>query len=273
LSKITHRITYEDFSAEVEIAFMKFENYACRKSQNVDVLTLCGNILNLESSGFIYKLGCFAVFVSIFLSIANLGVILMQKKFFLANLISSHYITAGMYWTFICTYFILSSSESMVTPSDQLVIVNFENGAFLMFLAGGLSLATLAHFFYMKKFMDFEGLLEKCQENFGYSVNLQKTVEEPEHFELLRRENKALQDELKLKEREIGELNQKINDYAARIEALHENESIESQSSHHIVNIKKRALRAGKKGGVDTIESLKQENGNLRAIYSKEKHE
>ena len=190
----------------------------------------------------------------------------------LTRFMNSHYVTAGLYWIIVCTYFILSGSDSMSNPSDQTVIISFEKGAFYMFLAGALSLFVVAHYFFMKRFTDFESLFERCEDAMVYSNILSKKVDEPD-AEAVQRENLALQDDLKHKEREIGELNQKVNEYLARIEALHEGDSNSSKGSHHIINTKKRALRAGRKGGVDTIESLKQEIGNLRNIFGKEKSE
>lgn len=271
LSIITHKIFYEDFPAEVDITFGRFEKYACLKSQNSEVLTLCSNILSLESSGIVYKVGCFTVFCSIFFSIANLALILLGKNTYITRIQNSHYITAALYWIFIFTYFILSDAENMVSPRDEAVIVNFEKGAFYMFLAGGVALCILGHYIFMRRFLDFDSLLDKCQEVFA--IFNDKNLSEQEDLEKIRKDNIALNEELRMKEREIGDLNQKVTEFQGKIEVMGEVESNSSHGSMKMVKKKKVALRSGKGKKVDTVDSLKQEIGDLRAQYAEEKHQ
>lgn len=273
VSKITHKIIYEDFPADVEISFTKFEKYACQTSQKPDVMNLCESVASLELGGFIYKTGCFVVICSILISIINLTLILFQKKSILNNIKNSHYITAGLYWIIMFIYFILSDSRNIMSSVNQCCLIVFDQGAFFMFLAGGLALGALGHFIYVKRFSDFEDLINKA-EGLDYFPSLGKRTDNDEALDMLRNENRILQDDLKHKDREIEELGQKVNEYFTRIQNFYEEPSNPSQSSpKYLSSTKKRALRAGRQGGVETIETLKQENGNLRAIYAKEKHE
>lgn len=263
LESIWHKITYEDFPADVEISFSKFEKFACPKTSNPDVLTLCSNVLSLEISGFIYKLGCYLTFCSIFISISNLFLLLLHRRTFLSKLEPSHYTTPACYWIFVLIYFILSNSESMVSPTDEEVSVTFEKGSFWMFSAGGLSLIILALFLFMKKFLDYDELINNCADTQLASLLDLKSVGLDRDNEIIAQQEQ----DLKVKEREISELQQKI----MNLEKIREESG--SEASVKISAKKKVKLRAGKGEQYDTIEGLKEELGNLRRQYGMEKHE
>ena len=48
LSGISNYINYEDVKGEVYSSFSSFESFACRKSRNNEILTVCGNIFTFE---------------------------------------------------------------------------------------------------------------------------------------------------------------------------------------------------------------------------------
>jgi chromosome segregation ATPase len=270
LGTILHKITYEDFPADVEISFSKFQKSACRKSSNPDVLTLCSNILSLETSGFIYTIGAYLTFLSILVSIVGLSLTLFKKKVEKSKLEISQYVTPAVYWIFVLVYFILSGSESMVSPTDENVSVTFEKGAFYMFCAGGLSLCIFAHFWIFKNFSDYEELVGEGDDLFveAFWNNLEKNqIEQGKskdgEISKLQHLVGEQENELKAKMREIAEL-------ALKVEEMEKREENSEDGSVKISAKKKVKLRAGKK---EDVEALKQELGRLRNVYATEKHQ
>lgn len=273
LGTILHKIIYEDFPADVEISFGKFEKSACPKSSNSDVLTLCSNILSLETSGIIYKVGAYLTFLSITFSALNLSSLLLGRRSFLSKFEHSQYTTPAIYWIFVLVYFILSGSESMVSPTDETVAITFEKGAFYMFCAGGLSLCILAHYMLIKKFTEYEELVEQCSE-----INMQELMNplsqsnadqlhiKSKESEISRLQNVIAQQELDIKshEREVSELQQRVDELVKKNEDPSESGSVKIQAK------KRTKLRGGKQ---DDVESLKQELGQLRKQYAIEKHD
>ena len=82
LQGVINNVGYEDVRGDVYTSFSTFETFACRKSRNDGILTVCGNILNFETSGMVMELGSIlAIILNFFLICSYLFQSLQRSHF------------------------------------------------------------------------------------------------------------------------------------------------------------------------------------------------
>ena len=153
LSGISNYINYEDVKGEVYSSFSSFESFACRKSRNNEILTVCGNIFTFELSGLIFKV---AITVSVVLNLVVTYLVFHQKlvSFF-------PYLSPVIYFIGSFCYLAMNSG-TILDPNDKEVTLNYEKGVFLIFMVNLLNVLVCVYFYYYSKLenLDFASLVE-----------------------------------------------------------------------------------------------------------------
>ena len=142
LRGIINNVNYEDVHGDVYASFSAFESFACRKSHNPGILTVCGNILNFETSGIILQIGSY---LSILFNVFSIYSYLQRKAYSV-----SHFLSIAVYLCASLTY-LLFNSKDILDPEDASVVLVYDTGCFLLFLTNMLQLVTVMHFSYASK--------------------------------------------------------------------------------------------------------------------------
>lgn len=183
LHGIINNVGYEDVHGEVYASFASFESFACRKSRNEGILTVCGNILNFETSGIIMQISSgLAVVFNVF----SIYTYMVHKKYAI-----SHFIALGVYVFGSLAYFALNSKE-LLDPQDESVALTYESGCFLIFLTNVCQLITTMHVVYASKSQNLQyqpfSEVAVMSENVKNQKNIEKYEKEISQLELAKQE-------------------------------------------------------------------------------------
>lgn len=153
LSGVSNYVDYEDVKGTVFSSFSNFESFACRKSRNEGILTVCGNIFNFELAGLVLKV---TIFCTVFINLVVVYSVLHQK---LLNLLPVS--SALMYFIGSFVY-IAMNSGSVLAPNDEEVQLVYESGVFLLFMCNILQILACFYFYYYSQVqtLNFAELVE-----------------------------------------------------------------------------------------------------------------
>ncbi|OMJ86526.1 hypothetical protein SteCoe_11942 [Stentor coeruleus] len=172
---IKNYIAYEDVKGNVYSSFSDFESFACRKSRNEGILTVCGNILNFQISGILFQIASYTALALIFYTVYSY---FKRKKTYkyLPYLPSLIYFIGSL-------FFLIFVSSTLLDPQDNIVSISYERGYFLLFLTNILNILTCAHYFYISlqadnEFQEFNDSNENVIQDIIPDNNIQKYLEE-----------------------------------------------------------------------------------------------
>lgn len=172
---INNYIAYEDVKGNVYASFSDFESFACRKSRNEGILTVCGNILNFQISGILFQIASYIALALIFYTIYTY---IKRKKTWKYL----PYLPSLIYFIGSLSYLALVSS-TLLDPQDNTVSVSYERGCFLLFITNILNILTFAHYFYISlqannEFQEFNDSCEIVVQDIIPDKNIQGYLEE-----------------------------------------------------------------------------------------------
>lgn len=139
---ISHYLHYEDVSGDVFTTFSAFQSFACIKSRDEGVLTVCGSLIAFEISGILMLLaGFFAVAIG-------------GRLVWYGKIGEKTWIEAGCgpaaYFCGSVAYFLMNPSE-LLDPQDNVISVSYEIGCFYLVLVNLAQFCLAAGVFYEKK--------------------------------------------------------------------------------------------------------------------------
>lgn len=146
---INHELLYEDVSGTAYVSFEDFDSFACQKSRNEDILTICGGLRTFEISGWVLGISCILYGI---LSVYYCFINWKQRAEKIVRLVGP-----GIYVAGSMMYFLMISG-SYEAGNKGLVIPSYESGCFWVFLINAMAFVTTGAFVlnYLKNAEDYE---------------------------------------------------------------------------------------------------------------------
>lgn len=178
LSGISNYVSFEDVKGPAFSSFSNFESFACRKSRNEEILTVCGNIFDLELSALVLKV---SAVLTILLNLVVIYSVLHKKLFYFLPLSSAVVYFVGSF------VYIAMNSGSVLGPEDEEVSIVYESGIFLLFMCNLLQILICFYFYYYSKVesLRFSELVESLAQSempFGQKDEKKLSDDDPKIF-------------------------------------------------------------------------------------------
>lgn len=125
---LRHKIQYHDVEGIVYTHFVEFNDFACSKSDNTGIRTICSNIEYFMGAGMMYfVLSCIVLGLILF-SVLNLLMRIYGKHNIFTDIQAVHYLQVGLYILAGGGYLFFSNIDNLEPPQLQRLYVRPEMG-------------------------------------------------------------------------------------------------------------------------------------------------
>ena len=289
---IEHYMQYDDVQGEVYASFSKFQNFACVRSRNSGILTLCSNLITFKLSGILLFIGAFTSIISSIYYIYSNS--LIYKSILIQSIGPIAYVLSSI------AYFSMNSGD-LLDPQDENVKIAYESGSFLIIFLNFLQLASIVSYIFTIKASDSEynpfeepnGLYNTedimLEQNIIH-VNYPEKIlnQSPEHkylieMQRLEKENQKLINKLNEKSEEnwqqINDLKQNIDFFLVRLKNSEQYPEISAvdklisnfqQLSYNLLSIEKQNWQIEKNELIDNNRYLSEELEKIKSFFTKD---
>ncbi|MEE4247853.1 MAG: hypothetical protein V2I33_20850 [Kangiellaceae bacterium] len=123
LLDIRYRIQYQDVEGTVFSRYNDFKKFACGKSDEAGIMTLCSNIDYFFAAGVGYLILACVILSFLFLNFLNLLMVILKRNNFITDIRFSHYLVSVLDIVAGAGYLLLSNIDNLEPPELQKVNV------------------------------------------------------------------------------------------------------------------------------------------------------